>query len=375
MGTIVSKPRKDGSISHCAQILIKRKGKIVHRESKVFSRKRAAQAWLNKRETELSPPGGLEQAQKPSKTLGEVIKRYIEDHNKNIGRTKSQVLETIREQHAIADLDCTEIRSEHIVEFAKQLSQNVQPQTVGNYLSHLSAVFSIARAAWGYPLNKQVMEDAHIVCKRLGITSKSKQRERRPSLEELDKLLKHFCLSQTKYPGSTPMQQIIPFALFSTRRLDEICRLTWADFDKDHKRIWVRDMKHPGEKIGNDVLVDLPDRAISFLENQDEVDEKIFPYNPRTISTTFTRACKVLGIEDLHFHDLRHEGISILFESGLTIPHVAAVSGHRSWTSLKRYAHIQSSADKYEDWDWLNKLLVTTDNSTESSSQYSTAES
>lgn len=356
MGTIVSKTRKDGSISHCAQILIKRKGKIAHRESKVFSRKRAAQAWLNKRETELSLPGGLERAQKPSKTLGDVIKRYIEDHNKNIGRTKAQVLETIREQHAIAELDCQEIRSEHIVEFAKHLSQSVQPQTVGNYLSHLGAVFAVARAAWGFQLDKQAMEDAHIVCRRLGITSKSKQRDRRPTLEELDKLLKHFCFSQVKHPDSTPMHHLIPFALFSTRRLDEICRLTWSDFEREHKRIWVRDMKHPGEKIGNDVLVDLPDRAIAFIEKQSEANEKIFPYNSRTVSTTFTRACKVLGIEDLHFHDLRHEGISLLFEAGLTIPHAAAVSGHRSWNSLKRYAHIHSNKDKYENWEWFNKL-------------------
>jgi hypothetical protein len=31
----------------------------------------------------------------------------------------------------------------------------------------------------------------------------------------------------------------------------------------------------------------------------------------------------------LHFHDLHHEGVSRLFEMGETIPHVAAVSGHR----------------------------------------------
>ncbi len=91
MGTIVAKPRKSGKVAYSAQIVIKRKGKIIHREAKTFDRKRAAQAWLNKRETELSLPDRLERARKPSKTLGDVIKRYIEDHNKNIGRTKAQV--------------------------------------------------------------------------------------------------------------------------------------------------------------------------------------------------------------------------------------------------------------------------------------------
>jgi len=60
----------------------------------------------------------------------------------------------------------------------------------------------------------------------------------------------------------------------------------------------------------------------------------------------------VLGIDDLHFHDLRHEGCSRLFELGWTIPQVASVSGHRSWQSLKRYSHLRQSGDKLACWRW-----------------------
>ena len=49
----------------------------------------------------------------------------------------------------------------------------------------------------------------------------------------------------------------------------------------------------------------------------------------------------MLGIEDLHLHDIRHEGISRLFEAGLDIPRVAMISGHKSWTTLKRYTHLK----------------------------------
>ncbi|WP_244133623.1 tyrosine-type recombinase/integrase [Burkholderia gladioli] len=48
----------------------------------------------------------------------------------------------------------------------------------------------------------------------------------------------------------------------------------------------------------------------------------------------------------MHFHDLRHEGASRLFEMGLNIPHVAAVTGHRSWSSLKRYTHLRHVGDR-----------------------------
>ena len=44
-------------------------------------------------------------------------------------------------------------------------------------------------------------------------------------------------------------------------------------------------------------------------------------------------------MDDLHFHDLRHEAISRFFEMGLTTPEVALISGHRDMRMLFRYTH------------------------------------
>lgn len=49
---------------------------------------------------------------------------------------------------------------------------------------------------------------------------------------------------------------------------------------------------------------------------------RVFPYNHRSVSAAVTQACDELKIEDLHFHDLRHEGTSRLFEAGLTMEKV-----------------------------------------------------
>lgn len=116
-------------------------------------------------------------------------------------------------------------------------------------------------------------------------------------------------------------------------------------------------MKNPGEKMGNDVWCDLTDEAIAIIEAMPRKKDQIFPYNSNTVSTRFTKACQFLEIEDLHFHDLRHEGISRLFEMGWNIPHVAMVSGHRSWNSLKRYTHIRQTGDKYANWKWITGFL------------------
>ena len=50
---------------------------------------------------------------------------------------------------------------------------------------------------------------------------------------------------------------------------------------------------------------------------------------------------KRAGIEDLHFHDLRHEAISRFFELGLSLPEVALISGHRDHRMLLRYTHLR----------------------------------
>ena len=84
----------------------------------------------------------------------------------------------------------------------------------------------------------------------------------------------------------------------------------------------------------------------------------IFPHNPESVSSSFTKACQILGIEDLHFHDLRHDGISRLFELGWTIPRVANVSGHRTWSSLKRYTHMRQTGDKYAGWPALAAMGI-----------------
>jgi integrase len=355
MGTITERKSKNGKKSYTAQIRLKRDKVVIHSEAQTFERKAAATAWIKKRETELREPGALERLKEPQSTLADAIDRYIKDSKKTIGRTKSQVLEKVKEEFEIAKMDCKDIGSAEIVEFAKELSQGRQPQTVGNYISHLSSIFAIARPAWKIDLDYSAMEDAQVVLKRLGLIAKSTQRDRRPTLEELDRLMEHYSDRETRYAAHIPMRRLIAFAIFSTRRQEEISRITWSDYEEENKRVLVRDMKNPGEKIGNDVWCDLPPEAIRIIRAMRRTKAKeIFPHEARSISASFTRACSLLGIEDLHFHDLRHEGVSRLFELGWNIPHVATVSGHRSWNSLKRYSHIKHRGDKYESWKWLD---------------------
>jgi hypothetical protein len=139
------------------------------------------------------------------------------------------------------------------------------------------------------------MMDAMVVLKKLGLIAKSNERTRRPTLDELDRLMTHFEKVRRQRPRSAPMTKLMAFAIFSTRRQEEITTIAWADFECEDGRQLVRDMKNPGDKIGNDVICDVPPEAIAVMGSMSKTTEKIFPYSPGAISAAFTRACKLLG--------------------------------------------------------------------------------
>lgn len=359
MGTISTRKRGDGSAGYTAQIRIKRKGVIVHTEAQTFDRKPAAVAWLKKRETELAQPGAVEMAGGDDPPLSEVIDRVLQAVRQ--GTTKHRSLTTIKTYH-LATLRCSQIGSAEISAFAAEIAaaRGVQPQTVENYLAHLNPVFKIAKPLWKYPLSPTAINDARVGLKQLRLISASRERKRRPTLEELDRIMTWLGNRQYVRVTSPPMLRVVAFAIFSTRRQEEICRITWADLDEDGSRILVRDMKDPERKIGNDVWCDLTPEALAIVKSLPRTADRIFPYTTDAVGSAFTRACQMLGIEDLHFHDMRHEGVSRLFEMGRTIPQVACVSGHRSWKSLQRYAQLRQTGDKYAGWKWLNVVTADT---------------
>lgn len=361
MGTITTRKRKDGTARYTAQIRITRNGVTVYTESQTFDRKATAQAWIKRRETELAEPGAIEKANRKGVTVKEMIDQYLEEYERirPLGRTKRATLLAISETW-LGDVLDSQVTSQVLVEYANRRMQEdrIQPQTVGNDLAHLGAVLAVARPAWGYEVDPQAMPDARRVLRKMGAVSKSRERSRRPTLDELDRILNHFCEVRDRRHQQIDMVRVIAFALFSTRRQEEITRIRWDSMREDDRTVLITDMKNPGQKHGNDVWCHLPAEAWRIMHSMPKVSEFVFPYNARSISASFTRACLFLEIEDLHFHDLRHDGVSRLFELGWDIPRVASVSGHRDWNSMRRYTHLRGKGDPYANWAWLERVIA-----------------
>lgn len=334
-----------------------RDGAVVHKETETFDREAAAKAWLKKRETALAEPGALAALSAPDPTLGEIIERYLDEAEvlRGLGRTQEATLRAIAKSDLGARKGST-IDSAALVDYARERIERdgVQPQTVNGDFSLLGTVIDLAKPAWGYPLDGSVMDDARTVARHLGLIERAEERDRRPTRDELDRLMQHFHDAIRRRAFVLPMIKVVPFAIFSCRRQEEIVKIRWDDINEDEQAVLVRDMKHPRKKKGNNVWCHLPDRAWRLLHSMPRIEERIFPYTTDAISAAFLRACDWLGIEDLRFHDLRREGVSHLFETGLDIPQVTRVSAHRNWNVLRRYANLKGTGDIYAGWKWLD---------------------
>ncbi|WP_247451059.1 site-specific integrase [Bradyrhizobium sp. 180] len=112
----------------------------------------------------------------------------------------------------------------------------------------------------------------------------------------------------------------------------------WRDLDLKRRLLTI-----PVTKNGHARTIPLSNDAMKALPRRCSIDGRVFSMTGNAIRLSWDRITERAGIDDLRFHDLRHEAISRFFELGLTIPEVATISGHRDATMLLRYAHATSS--------------------------------
>lgn len=259
--------------------------------------------------------------------------------NEPWGRSKSADLNRLL-SYDIADRIAGDLKAaDYIRHIEGRRKLGAGPATAGNDLVWLRQVLRAARTGAGVPADLQALDDAAEDLRRRRIIAKPKQRDRRLTPEEEKALMGYFARRDER--GELPMRDIVQFALATARRQEEITRLLWRDLREKDGTAFLNDVKHPRKKIGNRREFRMLAAGWKIVNRQPKVDARVFPYNPKSVGTAFTNACHVLEIEDLHFHDLRHEATSRLFEKGYSIQEVAQFTLHESWASLKRYTHLK----------------------------------
>lgn len=341
MGTIVSRRRKDGSLAYTAQIRLKQDGKLVHSEAATFDRRQLANEWIRRREAEFDRQRARGQPTGKSPTLGELLDWYARDIRPLTpwGRSKAADIKRLHGYDIAKKVSSRLETADYIAHVEARRREGAGPATANADLIWLRQVLRSARASLNLPLDLQAIDDAAHELRTRRLIGKAKARDRRLSLTEEKKLLDHFASRDGR--SEIPMVDIMRFALATARRQEEITRLKWSDLDRDKGIAWLDDVKHPRQKVGNRRAFRLLSQAVKIIDRQPNSASEVFPYNSKSIGAAFTRACKVLGMSDLRFHDLRHEATSRFFEMGYDIQEVAHFTLHESWTTLKRYTHLR----------------------------------
>lgn len=313
--------------------LIRRKG---HKPiSKWFDSKSKANTWARGIEAQIDA-GQVPKTVASRETISDLIREY-----RRLRSLQRPILDTSNEHYMLRQLDTNlgELQADaltvdDLVGWAqRRRDEGAGPYTVNCDLSKLGTVLRYAGTGL-----LDVIGAARPKLTYLGLIGGGGMRERRPTLDELQRITAWLAAEKSQL-----FADVVEFGVHTSMRRGEMARILWSDVDESKRMVLVRDRKDPRKKIGNDQWVPLLPDAWALLRRlpREEHEPRIFPRDPQTMSKYFREACVALGIPDLHIHDLRHEGTSRLFEAGFPIQEVALVTGHKDWRHLRRYTNLK----------------------------------
>jgi len=315
--------RKRGAYQWQAQV--RKKGQPL--QTKTFETRALAAQWARSIEVEMDKGVFISRAEAESTTLKELLERYLDEVTP---LKKGAVSETNR-LRAIMRLPLAQrfvagIRGMDIARFRDERLQKVTPSTVKRDLVLLGHAFEVARKEWGIYVHNPVRD--------IKLPSENRPRDRRLQAGEEARLLT--ACEQARNPWLLPVVQL---ALETAMRQGELIRLRWEHIDLNRRTAHLPDTKN-----GESRTVPLSTTAIRVLRILPRsLHGQAFPgVTTEAIKRAYIRAVRRAGIENLRFHDLRHEATTRLFEKGLNIMEVASITGHKDLRMLRRYTHLKA---------------------------------
>ena len=313
------------------QARVRKKG--VPPQVKTFRTKAAAERWARQIETEIDNGVFISTHEAERTTLAELVDRYI----KEVLPAKKSQRQVISQSKIIKDkignISLTALTSIVLAQFRDERLENVSGHTVRKDILLIRRILSHAIKEWGIHLPRGNPVDS------IKIPTQPKGRDRR-LIDDEENLL----LQAARFYGGE-IQDIITLAIETGMRRGEIAKLQWQHINLKKRTATLYDTKNTEDRT-----IPLSTRALNLLNGLPRnLSGKVFIMMPDSITRAFVRLCKMAEIEDLRFHDLRHEATSRFFEKGLSIMEVSSITGHKDLTMLRNYTHLRAE-------DLANKL-------------------
>jgi integrase len=262
-----------------------------------------------------------------SLTLGELVTRYRDTVvvSKRSASVEIVILNAFLRRR-LACMPLGSISAAHFSNYRDERLAEVAPSTVIRELGILQHALETAKRDWAIPLPNNPVK---LIAKPKG----PKPRQRRLEPEELGRLLAECDTCRNPF-----IRPLVTLAVATGMRLGELLRI-----EAHHVRLDTRTLLVPITKNDHPRTIPLSPVAAEQLEHLASGScGRLIPISPGAVKLAWRRLVKRAQISDLHFHDLRHEAITRLFERGLSLPEVALIGGHRDPRMLFRYTHLRA---------------------------------
>ena len=313
---------------------IRRKG--YRRMSATFDNREDAEEWADDIERDMKRGRYVNNQEANTTTLKEALlayKKEVTPHKKGSKRESNRINQLA--SLPFAEKKLADIRSVDIARYRDERLKKVSPSTVKKEISLISQVFVTCVSEWG-------IDGISNPTSGIKIRNARKKRTRRISNEEQELILSSL---------DSPFAEFTEFALETAMRRGEIYKLEWKDVVLSKNYVMVLDPKN-----SEDRAVPLSKRAIEIIKSLPRnISGRIFDIGHiDNITHHFLKACRENGIEDMRFHDTRHEATSRLFEltdsNGnyrFEMMEIMSITGHKTISEIKGYTHLRG--DKLSD--------------------------
>jgi integrase len=228
-----------------------------------------------------------------------------------------------RERQAV-NLCVADIKAYHFSQYRDKRLDDVKPATICRELGLFNHIYEVAKNEWGLPIDKNPLQ----LVTKPRIDNK---RDRRLSGLEYLAILK-----ATSTCRNQSIKSVIQLAVHTGMRRSEILRIRKFDINFENSTLRI-----PETKNGHERTIPLTSSAIKVMLSIN-CNDRLFNVTANAFRQAWDRVLVRAHVSGLKFHDLRHEAISRFFERGLSVPEVALISGHKTYTQLFRYTHLRA---------------------------------
>ena len=295
------------------QVQVRKDGKNL---SQTFINKSDAIKWSKEQEVKIEQGSYI--SKKETVTLSFLLSRWEQEvliYLKSYNVEKYKVSMIDRE---LGHLTLDKVTSALLVDYRDKRLTVASNQTVKHELGVIRRAMKKG-IEWGYVSSVPYLSSPSL---------KGQARTRRLKEDEINLLLN----STDEY-----LHHVIIVLIETAMRRGELASITIDDIDLSLRLITLKDTKN-----GDDRIVPISSKALTSINYliKNAISPMLLRYEKEWLTKKFIAHCKTIGIDNFRLHDLRHEGVSKLFEKGLNMIEVSSISGHKDLSMLKRYTHI-----------------------------------